>query len=45
MDKLNGDPRLRSPVVDAAPLPLDVAGALATDPAAKPSVGAFAQNQ
>jgi len=45
VDKLHGDLRMRYPVVDAAPLPLDVATALATDPVAKPSVGAFAQNQ
>ena len=36
VDKLHGDLRMRYPVVDAAPLPLDVATALATDPAAKP---------
>ena len=34
---------MRNPVAEAAALPPDVATALATDSAAKPGVGAFAQ--
>ena len=45
VDKQRGDLRMRNPVADAAALPPDVAAALATDPVAKPGVGAFAQAQ
>ena len=45
VDKERGDFRMRNPVADAAPLPPDVAAALATTAVVRPGTGAFAQTQ
>jgi parallel beta-helix repeat protein len=45
VDKQRGDLRMRNPVADAAPLPPDVAAALATNSLASPGTGAFAPTQ